>query len=390
MTHENLIGCNPIEPRLFRETLSNYPTGVVIVTAVVDGSPAGMVVGSFTSVSLDPPLIAYLPAKDSSSYARLKRAERFCVNVLSVEQEALCRQFSARSGDKFAGVSWSLSEHGSPRLSDAVAWIECAAEKTVDAGDHDIVLGRVLALESSGSGSPLLFFQGGYGGFRSYSRVAPFASDLRDQLQIADLARGPMERLSDELGLECFAQAIVEGDLVMVAGVGRDAGTRVQIGRRLPFIPPYGAVFVADDPDHGVRRWTSNLRAAPELHETYRRMLKTVHERGWSLGLVAPRHDEIWAEVAGYTEVTPTPAIERRLGESMAELLPFYEPAELPAAPSHPRLIAAPVRAHERTVLAITLFGMPDSVSPGQLRHWADRLQATADEVSTLVEAAGR
>lgn len=150
----------------FRRVLGHYPTGVCVVTAVEDdGAPTGMVVGSFTSVSLDPPLVAFFPAKTSQSWPRIERVGKFCVNVLASDQRSLCQQLSGKQPDKFAGVSHRVSAHGSPILDGVVAWIDCTLDAVHEAGDHYIVLGRVMALEVESPGKPLLFFQGAYGEF---------------------------------------------------------------------------------------------------------------------------------------------------------------------------------------------------------------------------------
>ncbi|MDI1297252.1 MAG: flavin reductase family protein [bacterium] len=150
----------------FRRVLGHYPTGVCVVTAVeADGAPTGMVVGSFTSVSLDPPLVAFFPAKSSGSWPRIASVGKFCVNVLASDQQSLCRQFAASGIDKFAGVSHRVSANGSPILDDVVAWIDCTLDAVHEAGDHYIVLGRVVALEVERPDRPLLFFQGNYGEF---------------------------------------------------------------------------------------------------------------------------------------------------------------------------------------------------------------------------------
>lgn len=155
-----------IDPAVFRRVLGHYPTGVCIVTAVEeDGSPVGMVVGSFTSASLDPPLVAFLPDRKSTSWPRIERAGRFCVNVLASDQQPLCRRFSASGTDKFANLSHRISDNGSPVLDDVVAWIDCTLDAVHEAGDHFIVLGRVMALDVMRPERPLLFFQGGYGEF---------------------------------------------------------------------------------------------------------------------------------------------------------------------------------------------------------------------------------
>ena len=158
----------PIDGANFRHVLGHYPTGVCVVTASAeDGAPAGMVVGSFTSVSLDPPLVAFFPDKGSSSWPRIEKAGKFCVNVLARDQQDICRKFAARGGDKFAGVSHRLSANGSPILDGAVAWIDCSLHAVHEAGDHYIALGLVNALEvhNPNNAGPLLFYQGSYGEF---------------------------------------------------------------------------------------------------------------------------------------------------------------------------------------------------------------------------------
>ncbi len=136
-----------IDPALFRETLGNYPTGVaVVMTVTEDGTPDGMVVGTFSSVSLDPPLVAFFPAKSSKSFTRLRSARSFCVNVLAADQEPLCRRIATLWEGKFDGVQWRPAPLGSPILDGAVSWVECTFEEVSDAGDHHVVLGRVHAL----------------------------------------------------------------------------------------------------------------------------------------------------------------------------------------------------------------------------------------------------
>lgn len=155
-----------IDPGRFRQVLGNYPTGVTVVTAIDQrGHPAGMSVGSFTSVSLDPPLVAFLPDRSSTSFPRIRTATSFCVNVLGADQAALCRAFAGRGGDKFAGVSWRPTASGAPRLAGVAAWLDCAFESITEAGDHYLVLGRVLDLDGAPGHRPLVFFQGGYGRF---------------------------------------------------------------------------------------------------------------------------------------------------------------------------------------------------------------------------------
>lgn len=150
----------------FRSVLGHYPTGVCVVTGVDDqGGLSGLVVGSFTSVSLDPPLVAFFPDKKSTSWPRIRDHGHFCVNILGDDQLDLCLSFAAKGGDKFADVAHQLSEQSVPKITDAVAHIECALEQVAEAGDHFMVLGRVIQLTIERDAKPLIFHRGQYGSF---------------------------------------------------------------------------------------------------------------------------------------------------------------------------------------------------------------------------------
>ena len=155
-----------IDPARFRSVLGHYPTGVCVVTGRPEGDrAAGLVVGSFTSVSLDPPLVGFFAGNWSTSWPAIRRSGRFCVNVLGSDQLELAHRFSTPYEDKFAGISHSTSRHGLPILDGAVAAIECEVADERDAGDHVMVLGRVIALDILRTADPLLFFRGRYGTF---------------------------------------------------------------------------------------------------------------------------------------------------------------------------------------------------------------------------------
>ncbi len=154
-----------IEPAIFRQVLGHFPTGVTIVTAVADHKPVGLAVGSFTSVSLEPPLVAFCPGNSSTSWPYIEQAGQFCVNILAADQEGLCRHFAGKSEDKFAGIGYKMSPLGSPILDGVLAWIDCTIETVHPGGDHVIVLGRVHDLDVAHDGGPLVFFRGGYGRF---------------------------------------------------------------------------------------------------------------------------------------------------------------------------------------------------------------------------------
>ncbi|MEU1102990.1 flavin reductase family protein [Streptomyces tibetensis] len=156
----------PLDPREFRRVLGNFASGVAVVTApaaTAGDPPAGFACQSFTSLSLDPPLVAFMVGRTSTTWPRIARAGVFCVNVLGCGQGELCRSFAVSGADKFAGVAYDAAPvSGSPRLTGAVAWIDCAIHAVHTGGDHLIVVGRVNALgagEDDPDG-PLLFHRG--------------------------------------------------------------------------------------------------------------------------------------------------------------------------------------------------------------------------------------
>lgn len=146
----------------FRQVLGHYPTGVTVVTGMAGREPVGLAVGSFFSVSLIPPLVGFCVARRSTSWPRLRKSGHFCANILAADQEAACRVFASSGADKFRGLGWKQAESGSPILNDVLAWIDCRIESASDAGDHEVVIGRVEALDVAREVHPLVFFRSGY------------------------------------------------------------------------------------------------------------------------------------------------------------------------------------------------------------------------------------
>ncbi|MET9950220.1 flavin reductase family protein [Streptomyces sp. NPDC006339] len=156
----------PVDPAEFRRVLGNFASGVTIVTALDEAGPTGFACQSFASLSLDPPLVAFMVARTSTTWPRIARAGRFCVNILGADQGPLCRAFAVSGADKFAGAPWTPTPTtGSPRLPDAPAWIDCTITTVHTGGDHLIVVGRVESLDATETGEPLLFHRGRFGRF---------------------------------------------------------------------------------------------------------------------------------------------------------------------------------------------------------------------------------
>jgi 3-hydroxy-9,10-secoandrosta-1,3,5(10)-triene-9,17-dione monooxygenase reductase component len=162
VTRDAEDGTAAVDPRILRHVFGHFLTGVTVVSALHGGAPVGLTVGSFFSVSLDPPLVGFCAGKNSTTWPAIRAAGRFCVNVLSADQEELCRRFAVSSGDKFRGVNWTTTGGGSPRLERTLAWIDCEVDAVHEAGDHEICIGRVRMLAARRDLEPLLFFRGQY------------------------------------------------------------------------------------------------------------------------------------------------------------------------------------------------------------------------------------
>ena len=165
----------PLDSQEFRRILGHYPTGVCAVTALAPSGPVGMVVGSFTSVSLEPALVAFLPDRKSNTWLKIEATGHFCVNILAQNQHGVCKALASKAEDKFDAIPYRLSGSGLPLIEDVVAWIDCQLYAVHEAGDHYIAIGRVLALDVERPEPPLVFLRGSYGS------ILPFSADLRGE-----------------------------------------------------------------------------------------------------------------------------------------------------------------------------------------------------------------
>ena len=156
---------NAFDSAHFRQVMGHFPTGVTIITGMAGEVPAGFTIGSFTSVSLDPPLVGFLPQVTSDTWAAMAPAARFCVNVLGASQGPACWRFAKKGvDDRFTDVAWHAGVTGSPILDEAIAWIDCEVTEVHTMGDHYFVLGRVIAMSHSDNDpQPLRFYRGKLG-----------------------------------------------------------------------------------------------------------------------------------------------------------------------------------------------------------------------------------
>ena len=376
-----------IDPRTFRSVLGHFPTGVAVITAAVDGAPVGMAVGSFTSVSLDPPLVAFLPDRGSATFPLIRQAGSFCVNVLSGEQESVCRSFAAKGSDKYAGIAWQPAGSGAPILDGAVAWIDCDIDTIHDAGDHLIVLGRVRELTADTDRRPLLFFQGGYGRFASPSRSAPAEPDLLDHLRLLDAARPEMERVAAELQMECLALGCIRDEIVILgsAGTPRHGSQADRIGQRTPFVAPLGTLFVRTEDEAQVRRWVSPAGTSPRNAKQaarFRVLATRARERGFSIVLDTPAQVALEATAGG---ASSDPDRLAALRISTSDLDPDGYETDIANGHDHAvRHLSVPVRAaNGEVVLALSLYGLPRRSSDENIGQWTERLSIAANVVAS-------
>jgi len=152
----------PVTPQQLRNVLGHFATGLTIITAATPDGPAGFTCQSFASLSLEPALVTFSPARTSSTWPLLRAAGSFTVNILPAEHQHLSGQFARSGANKFAGVGHSPSPLGNPVLDQALAWVDCELHEEYDGGDHTIVVAAVRALAARAEAEPLLFYKGAY------------------------------------------------------------------------------------------------------------------------------------------------------------------------------------------------------------------------------------
>jgi 3-hydroxy-9,10-secoandrosta-1,3,5(10)-triene-9,17-dione monooxygenase reductase component len=154
--------------RKFRDVLGLFASGVTVVTSISDGAPVGMTCQSFSSVSLEPPLVMFCPAKTSRAWPLMQRAGYFCVNILAGDQAEISNAMATKGSDKYDGIGWRAATTGAPLLDGVLGYVDCTVHSVHEAGDHYVVIGRVKELDfgpassDDGDHQPLLYYRGGY------------------------------------------------------------------------------------------------------------------------------------------------------------------------------------------------------------------------------------
>lgn len=381
-----------IESEAMANAMAHVPTSVAAVTAIsANKEPIGMVVGSFAFVSIDPPLVLFMPAKTSSTFNALRDAHHFTVNVLAHDQEGLSRQLQRPSSERLEAIDWRPSSNGSPVLPDVVSAIDCEFDRVIDAGDHFIALGSVQHLEVHRRVAPLIFFQRGYGGFTPGAFMEPAEGQLARDVSRVAMVRQTLERFAAELDADVSVFARIGEHAVAVASIsGGDAESTV-VGSRYPIMAPLGALFVAWESEAEIERWSDKLRHMPdETRRELRRQLEAVQERGWTYALNSMEPDaDLGAILRIYGVENVTPADQREMEDAVRRALPNYTNRSFVAGESVALgNIVAPICDSEGTVrMTVRLAGFDRAVRPDEIERLAARLTEVAREVSGVMFA---
>lgn len=379
------------DSRRFRDVLGHLPTGVVVITATDDDTPVGMAVGSFTSVSLDPPMVAFFPDKSSSTFPLIRRAGRFCVNVLAADQEEVCRAFAVRGGDKFRGLEWTFTHLGSPVLNDVLVWLDCEIDDVSEAGDHFVVLGRVHQLGVGRPRIPLVFFQGGYGAFVPSSLSSPATADLLQPLRVADIVRPGLEALVRASGARGYALAKVRGEVVTVSAMPGelDSSAAGAIGQHFPLVPPWGEMFMAWSPPDEVAEWTTSVTSSHRERAELERRMASIRARGWAYTVRDTDDEDLSAALTLVSSLgaETRPDDLRRISMHVGRC---GDPdAFTDLGRGEIRSVSAPVfDAAGDVLMTLALHSIPDTMNGPDLEPHVVRLRELADSISVRVEEA--
>ncbi len=378
-----------IDKGLFREVMGHYPTGVAVVTGRADdGELLALVVGTFSSVSLEPPLVSFMPMKTSKSFDKLRRCDSVCINILGGEQEELVSTIARRWENKFDGIDWFASPSGDPVLEQSVAWIDARITNTVDAGDHWIVLCGVDDMAVTNPVAPLIYFQGGYGSFVSTSLMARMDHEILDEIQDAEIARPHVEALAQHIGCEVILYTAISRDemATVLSAVGPGVERENGLARRIPIVPPIGDSIVFDLSGDEQEQWLANARGVDEsVKEHYRQRITFLRTHGYVLSLLPQEgiaaYDPMCEATRRYESSRLTPRQERDIRASIVESTVDYRPRELDAEGRYNvGSVVLPVRDRDGNhTLTLRLAQLPMRASGAVVAEWISKAESVVE-----------
>lgn len=379
------------DPKVFRQVMGHYPTGVAVVTGrSPEGEVLALVVGTFASVSLDPPLVSFMPMKTSRTFQKLRNCASLCINILGGEQQEEMLAIAQRWENKLDGIEWYPSPSGDPILKNSIAWVDTSIADVVEAGDHWIVLCAVSDLQVTNSVSPLLFFQGGYGSFAGIEQASRLSHEILPAIHAAHHAGGKLKDLAHSIGCEVSVFAAISDDefATVFSALSADATREGGLASRFPMVPPIGDSYMFDKPVELQERWMKKLKNVSEdVEERHLKRLEFISEHGYILALLPDADSDAYQQMIQatqeYKKATLTPLQERSIRDAIGTTRLDYDPREPEEQETYNvGSIVLPVRdpAGEYT-MTLRLAQLPTGVTGADIRDWVARAQAAVTEI---------
>lgn len=371
------------DQRAFRDALGNYPTGVAVIAARNEhGEVESLVVGTFSSVSLEPPLVSFMPRKESRTFRQLRDCGKFTVNVLAFDQAQTCAGIARRDTEFLAGLNWEIGDSGTVTLPGVLATIDCTFADVIEAGDHYIALGEVHGFTARRTAAPLVFFQGAYGGFASRD-ANTCDTRLAETVATVSGTQPELDSYAAALGAEVSVLARIEDDFFTV-GIAAHGAPLERLGQRHPVLPPLGEFFVAWNESEQLR-WLDQVRD-PEVRHMLDERLARARERGWAVSLRnSYRNREILAALESYREPFLAPVLQREIEATIKQADKYYEDRELQAEETYPvESLVVPIRHPEGEVAYVLRANFNGAQLTGaSIMHRINLMRTAAGNLNT-------
>ena len=389
---------NTFDPKVFREVMGNYPTGVAIVTGRTDdGELLALVVGTFASVSLDPPLVSFMPMKSSRTFQKLRNCKSLCISILGGEQQSEMLAVAQRWENKLDGIDWYPSPSGDPILRNAIAWVDTTIAEVVEAGDHWIVLCSVTDLQITNTVPPLLFFQGGYGNFAGLDSGSRMSNEILPAIHAAHSQSEQLRNLAETGGCGVAVDVAVSDDelATVFSALSADATREGGLASRVPLVPPIGDSYLFDKSAELQEKWIGKLRKpSDEIRELHQRRLKYMRDHGYLLNFLPEKdsnaYDQMNRATREYKKAVLTPLEERSIRETIGSTPVDYEPRDIVAGETyHVGSAVFPVRDPlGKYTMTLRLSQLPCGVSGATIQDWVKRARTVIDAIESSEETA--